>query len=301
MSSFTGEFAGLATAICWTATAMSFQVASRRIGSVSVNLIRLVLAFVFYVAYTKIFLNQWLPFDAPLKSWIYLSISGVIGFVLGDFFLFKSYEYISSKISMLVMTLAPPVAALLGWILLGETFTLLNILGMSLVLGGVSIVVMKKEKNISGKKKYKYPTKGILFALLGAIGQGVGAVFSKIGMGEYDPFASSQIRVITGIIGFSIMITVMKRWKMVGTGIKDKTASKALVVGSFFGPFLGVSLGMVAFKFTSLGIASTLMATVPVFILLPSHIILKEKLTLNEVIGAFLAVAGIGIFFVNIA
>ena len=299
MTNFTGEFAGLATAVCWTATAMSFQVASRRIGSVAVNLIRLVLAFLFYVVYSKIFLGQWLPLDAPLNAWIYLSISGLIGFVLGDFFLFKSYEFVSSKISMLIMTLAPPVAALLGWIMLGEKFSWMNSLGMMLVLGGVSLVVLKKD-NDNGKRTMRYPLKGIFFALLGAIGQGVGAVFSKKGMGDYDPFASSQIRVITGIIGFAVMISLMKKWGSVRVGLKDKKASRALLIGSFFGPFLGVSLGMVAFKFTTLGIASTLMATVPVFILLPSHLVLKEKLTLNEVIGAFVAVAGIAVFFMKV-
>ncbi|MDA3881015.1 MAG: DMT family transporter [Prolixibacteraceae bacterium] len=294
---YTGEVAGLATAICWTATAMSFQVATRRIGSVSVNLIRLVFAFLFYVIYTRVFMGQWLPFDAPLKAWVYLSISGLIGFVLGDFFLFKSYEFVSSKISMLIMTMAPPIAAALGWVMMGESFSAINILGMLLVIAGVSLVILKKDVE-NGIKKSRYPLKGILFAFGGAVGQGVGAVFSKIGMGQYDAFASSQIRVITGIVGFAIMITLMGRWKGVAKGLSDKKALKALTVGSFFGPFLGVSLGMIAFKFTSVGIASTLMATVPVFILLPSHLILKEKLTLNEVLGALIAVSGITIFFV---
>lgn len=295
--SYTGEIAGLATAICWTATAMSFQVASRRIGSVSVNLIRLVFAFVFYLVYSKIVLNQWLPFDAPAEAWFYLSISGLIGFVFGDFFLFKSYEYVSSKISMLIMTLAPPVAAILGWFMMGEKFTIMNTIGMLLVLSGVAIVVFKKDKQ-SSNNKLKYSLKGIIFAFGGAIGQGVGAVFSKKGMGSYDPFASSQIRVITGIIGFLILITLMKKWGDLNSGLKDKKASVALIIGSFLGPFLGVSLGMVAFKYSSVGVASTLMATVPVFILLPSHILLKEKLALREVVGAVVAVVGIALFFI---
>lgn len=296
---YTGEIAGLATALCWTATAMSFQFASRRIGSVSVNLIRLVFAFVFYLFYCKFFLGHWLPLDAPLKAWIYLSISGLIGFVIGDFFLFKSYEFISSKISMLIMTLAPAVAALLGWFMMAEPFTWLNGFGMFLVLGGVSLVILKKDSE-NGKKQMRYPLKGILFAFGGAVGQGVGAVFSKIGMGNYDPFASSQIRVITGMAGFIIMISVLRRWKNLAQGFTDRKVSRALVLGSFFGPFLGVSLGMVAFKHTSLGIASTLMATVPVFILLPSHLLFKEKLTINEIFGALVAVAGIVVFFLKV-
>jgi drug/metabolite transporter (DMT)-like permease len=297
--SYTGEIAGLATALCWTATAMSFQFASRRIGSVSVNLIRLVFAFVFYLLYSKFFLGHWLPLDAPFKAWIYLSISGLIGFVIGDFFLFKSYEYISSKISMLIMTLAPPVAALLGWFMMAEPFTWMNGLGMILVLGGVSLVILKKDRE-NGKKQMRYPLKGILFAIGGAVGQGVGAVFSKIGMGNYDPFGSAQIRVITGVAGFIIMVSVLGRWKNLAQGFTDRKVSRALVIGSFFGPFLGVSLGMVAFKHTSLGIASTLMATVPVFILLPSVILFKEKLTVNEVLGALIAVVGIVVFFLKI-
>jgi drug/metabolite transporter (DMT)-like permease len=194
------------------------------------------------------------------------------------------------------MTLAPPIAAILGWFMMGEVFTLMNSLGMLLVLGGIAMVVMRRDIE-NGKRRMRYPLKGILFAFGGAVGQGVGAVFSKIGMGNYDPFAASQIRVITGIVGFALLITFMKRWKVLYAGISDRKASHALLIGSFFGPFLGVSLGMVAFKFTTVGIASTLMATVPVFILLPSHLIMKEKLTTSELIGAVIAVAGIALFF----
>jgi uncharacterized membrane protein len=122
-------------------------------------------------------------------------------------------NYISSKISMLIMTLAPPVAAILGWFMLGERFSLMNALGMFLVIFGVSLVIMPRRMSRTALNPVVIRLKAWFFAFLGAIGQGVGAVFSKIGMGDYDPFASSQIRVITGIFGFAIMISVMKRWK----------------------------------------------------------------------------------------
>jgi len=42
-----GEFAALLTAMFWTVTALAFEAASRRIGSMAVNLLRLVIGFAF--------------------------------------------------------------------------------------------------------------------------------------------------------------------------------------------------------------------------------------------------------------
>jgi drug/metabolite transporter (DMT)-like permease len=117
-------------------------------------------------------------------------------------------------------------------------------------------------------------------------------------MGNYDPFASSQIRTITGIIGFALIISLTKNWRTVKASILHQKALYPLLVGSFFGPFLGVSLSLLAFQHTKVGIASTLIATVPVFILLPSVIFLGEKLNWKEVIGSFMAVGGMFVFFI---
>lgn len=293
-----GEIAGILTAICWTATALAFQIATRRVGSLVVNITRLIIAMLMYMVYSKFMRGLWLPSDATPEAWKWLSLSGLIGFVLGDLCLFKSYAYLSARVSMLIMSLAPPIAALFGWFILGEQFTWFNSLGMFLVLAGISLVILNRDKSVESKKSLKYPLKGILLALGGAIGQGIGAVVSKLGMGQYDPFASSQIRVVTGILGFALIILWARRWKQVGAAFTSQAAMKPLLIGSFFGPFLGVSLSMVALQHTSAGIASTLIATVPVFILLPSVIWFGEKLDWREVAGAFLAVAGIGIFFI---
>jgi len=296
---YIGEIAGIATAMFWTVTSMAFQVATRKVGSLNVNIIRLFMAFIFYVLYMRMSRGLWLPTDASPEAWKWLGISGLIGFVLGDFFLFQSYAFVSARISMLMMSLAPPVAALLGYIILGERFTLLNTVGLLLVLTGIAMVILNRGDKSENNRRFKYPVKGILLAFGGAVGQGSGAVLSKFGMASYDAFSASQIRVIAGVLGFSLIFTITRRWKGVFSTIKNVNAMKPILIGAFFGPFIGVGLSMVALQHTSAGIASTLMATVPVFILLPSVLFFGEKLTWREVVGAFITVGGIAVFFIR--
>src|SRR5512133_465635 len=119
-----GELAALATACFWTVTALSFEFASKRVGSLAVNMIRLTFAFVLLAILTFITRGMFLPLDATPHAWIWLSLSGLIGLVLGDYFLFKAYNVLSSRIAMLFMTLVPPMTAFIGWLLLGETMSL---------------------------------------------------------------------------------------------------------------------------------------------------------------------------------
>ena len=292
-----GEIAGILTAICWTASALYFSLATRRAGSLAVNITRLVFAMGMFLIWSKIVRGHWTPSDATPEAWKWLSISGLVGFVAGDYCLFKSYSYQSAKLSMLIMSLAPPFAALAGALILNERLSWLHGLGMVFVLSGIAIVILKQPESEINKSRLNFPAKGLLLALGGAVGQGVGAVFSKLGMGNYDPFASSQIRVVAGILGFLIIITLVGEWRSICFSLKNSKAMAPLLIGSFFGPFLGVSLSLFAFQHTSVGIASTLMATVPLFILIPSVLVFHEKLNWKEVAGAFLAVAGMVIFF----
>ena len=141
-----GEITGILTAICWTVSALTFSVATRRAGSLTVNLFRLLFAMIMYMAWSKVMRGLWLPTDATPEAWKWLSVSGLIGFVLGDYFLFTSYSYQSAKVSMLIMSLAPPIATIFGVIVLHESFTWLNLLGMVLVLSGIAIVILKREE-----------------------------------------------------------------------------------------------------------------------------------------------------------
>ncbi len=292
-----GEFAALLVAIFWTVTALAFESATNRVGSMAVNLIRLVIGMAFLSILTLIIRGHLLPVDASRENWIWLSISGVIGFVLGDYFLFKSYPIVGSWFAMLMMTLAPPTAAIFGFFILGERMGSLAIFGMLLTLSGIGLTVFSKKAK-GEKRSFNKPLKGILYAFIGALGQGLGIVFSKLGMGDYDAFASTQIRIITGIIGFAIVVSLSGRWSNIIKALKDAKGMIGITTGSFFGPVLGVSFSLIAIKHTQTGIASTIMALVPILIIPPSILLFKHKITVREMIGVVLGVGGVVLFFI---
>jgi drug/metabolite transporter (DMT)-like permease len=291
-----GEIAALATAFCWTITALAFETASRKVGSVAVNIIRLVMAVLLLGAFSWFRRGMFLPMDANADMWFWLILSGLVGFVIGDLFLFEAFILIGSRLSMLIMTLVPPITAALGWLMMGEQLSWLNIIGMSMTLSGIALVIFQKH---SGKNsRLKYPLKGLFFAFLGAVGQATGYVLSKFGMGNYDPFAATQIRVIAGIFGFAILISFFRRWGAVNNAVRQKNPMLLILLGATFGPFLGVSFSLLAAQNTSTGIAATIMAITPILIIPPTLIFYKQAVSWKEIIGAIISVAGVSLFFI---
>lgn len=292
-----GELAALFTALCWTITALAFETASRRVGSVAVNILRLVMALVLLGVFSYFRRGMFLPIDASAYTWFWLALSGLVGFVIGDLFLFKAFTVIGSRMSMLIMTLVPPIAALTGWLLMGEMLSWLNLVGMAMTISGIALVILHKHKE--GKKNLeKIPLKGLLFAVGGAAGQAVGLVLSKYGMGNYDPFAATQIRVMAGIAGFAIIISFFRRWLAVKNATRDNKALLLMLVGATFGPFLGVSSSLIAVQNTATGIASTIMAITPILIIPPTLIFFKQQVTWKELAGAVISVCGVALFFI---
>lgn len=302
MGNYFGEIAALLTAVFWTVTSMSFESAGKKVGSLAVNLIRLVVAFALYSIFSWFTRGTIFPFDAGAERILWLALSGLVGFVIGDLLLFQAFVVVGARISMLIMALTPPITALMGWLLLDEILSPMNWVGMIVTMTGISIVILKRETSTDPENKRKkikaaYSIPGILLAFGGAIGQGVGLVLSKKGMGDFDAFASAQIRVLTGIIGFAILFIFMKRYGRVWAALKNRSAMKRIYLGSFFGPFLGVSFSLLAVQHTQAGIAATIMAIVPVLIIPPAIILFKEKVNWKEIIGAVIAVGGVAIFF----
>jgi drug/metabolite transporter (DMT)-like permease len=295
-----GAMAALGTAFAWTFTAIAFEYAGKRIGSLLLNFLRLVVGFLFLGLYGLIARGSFVPLDATLEAWLWLGASGIVGFVLGDLFLFQAFIDIGSRLSMLVYATAPIFTSILGFAAFGESLSPLGFVGMALTMAGIAFVVLGKGTGAAAPKA-KHRTRGILLALLATLGQAGGLVLGKlgagVGLGAMDPFAGTQVRVIAGVLGFAVVLSFARSWGALPSSLRDGKAVASLSLGAFLGPFLGVSLSLLAVQSGNTGIASAIMSIVPVLIIAPSAIFFKERVTLREIIGSVVAVGGIFALF----
>ena len=351
---FIGETIALGVAVSWTATALFAEVASKRMGSLPLNTLRMTMSL------ALLFVTLWLTMGMPYpryadgQTWLWLLLSGVVGYVIGDYCLMQGYIYIGSRFGQLFMTLSAPTAALTGRLLLGEQMRPLAIIGMVVTLAGIAMSILSKrssrsqgvvgradgipqgvQDNTLGTKKAiksitlstTIPKRGIFFAAMAGICQGFGLVLSKIGLEHYDaaiaaagvaqeavptgavlplplflsvPFAATMIRATMGLVGFFALLALFnKDWKAkLSHAAHDRTALWCLLGATVFGPFVGVSASLLATQYTSTGIAQTLFALTPVLIIAPAALLFHQRVTVREVIGAVISVAGVCLFFI---
>lgn len=307
---YLGEIISLAVAVSWTVTALFAEVASKRIGSLQFNVVRMFLSIVMLGLTLWCFTGSPVPLYANGDAWLWLSLSGFVGYLLGDYCLFNSYILIGSRFGQLFMTLAPIAAAFSAWAILGERMSFQAVVGMLVTISGIGLSVLNKG---GGKHRLslKLPLKGVLFGIGAGIGQGVGLVLSKVGMNHYVqlipageemvadlmPFASTMIRAITGFVGFFLVMIFQKKHSTMSVALRNRKGMNAALWATFAGPFIGVSLSLMAVQYTEAGIASTLMALTPIFILWPSSFFFGQKVTAKEIAGAVISVVGVSLFF----
>ncbi len=292
-----GEVAAFGTAVCWTLSALFFEQGTKRIGVLGVNFYKVVFAFVFLACSAWLLRGMPLPLDASPETWLYLSVSGVIGFVITDIFLFTAYKTIGSRMSTLFLAISPAFTAILGFIFLHEVLAPKSLVAMGLVGTGIVIAVLSRERIKSGLAAKRADARGYVFAFLSSIGQSVGMIFTKQGVKNYDAISGTQIRVMSAIIGFAIVSLVFDKGKSLSESPRDKKGMKFTFIGSIFGPFLGVALSLFAMQHTETGIVSTLIGLTPILIIPPAILVLKQKVKPMEIVGAVIAVTGSALFF----
>ena len=308
---YLGEISALITAISFAFTATLFTFGGRLVGSGVVNRTRLLFGMGMLLLTHWVTLGTLLPTTAP-ERWLWLSLSGVIGLSLGDAFLFQAFIWIGARLSMLLMSLAPVLAALLAWIILGETLTVGQITGILLTIGGIAWVIAEQNGNrnptprggrtvpptTTGPERHNYKI-GILFGIGAATGQALGLILSKLGLvGDFSALSGNVIRMLAATTAIWIYTLLRHQGKETTRQLSAHPRAILFIIGgSIFGPLIGVSFSLLAVQQTEVGIASTLIALTPIFMLPVGAVVFKEKFSWQAVAGTVAALVGVAMLF----
>ena len=307
---YIGELISLVVSVLWTISALASEVGSKHLGVYVLNVWRLGLSLLFAGLLLWVTMGAPSPVYAGGEAWIWLLLSGVVGYFFGDYCLFSSYLVIGSRFGMLFMTLAPMFTAFFAWLMLGQQLSWKALLAMVVTLSGIAITVF--HRGGGHKVSLSLPLKGVLFGLGAALGQGAGLVMSMIGLNHYRadvpsdmlpqmetwlPFAANMIRCLAGTLCFTVCLLWRGEMHLMAESRHDHKGLLAMLCAVFVGPFFGVSLSLMAVQYTAAGIASTLMALTPIMILLPSKWLFHQPITWKAVAGAVISCIGVSLFF----
>ncbi len=304
---YLGELISIGVAFSWTATALLSEFGSKRMGNLTLNVMRMGIALIFSLVLFWVMTGSPLPAHASSEAYMWMLLSGIVGYVIGDFCLFQCYIIIGSKFGQLFMTLAPIAAAVTAWAALGQQMRAQGIVAMVVTLAGIAITVLGRDDQ--HRVSLKLPLNGVLFAIGAAVCQGVGLVLSKIGMNHYEasmtaptqpwllPFFANFFRCVAGIAGFLLLMAFREGYASLRRNLTDRVSMTAAVATTIFGPFVGVGCSLMAVQYTGAGIASTLMALTPIIIILPAYWLFRQPITAKSVLGAVISCIGVSLFF----
>ena len=293
-----GEFAALGTSVLWALSYVQFTIAVRAIGPSRLNRLRLSVALVcLFIAHTIVYRSP-VPLDAAATRWGWLILSGVFGFAISDAFLFSALLHLGAHRTSLLMALIPVVSALLAWGLFDERLTWLQIAAACITVAGIALVVSARRFTNRDSGPMGRSLVGVLFALGAVASQSLRYILSKQGMsGGYPVLSTNVIQILAATIAVWIPASVSGTWRTSLSAPFGRRGAITTIGGAVTGPFLGVTLSLVALAQAPVGIASTLMALVPVFLLPFSRFVLKEPVGLRAVAGTLLAVGGVAVLF----
>jgi len=292
-----GELAALGTALCWSFTYVFFTLAVREIGPAALNRLRLAVALLLLVSAHLVVYHTPLPLHAEAIRWGWLTLSGIIGFAVADALLFRALYYLGAHRSSLMMALVPVMSAFLAWGIFAEILSLLQISAIFVTLAGILLVLWRKQVEDSSHVAKRYLL-GLLFALGAALAQSMRYILSKQGLGGgFSVISTNLMQILAATVAVWLWALVRGQVRDTINAFCSRRARWTVIGGAFTGPFLGVTLSLVALGNAQVGVASTLMALTPAFLLPVSALVFKEPIRSRAVYGTLLAMAGVALLF----
>lgn len=305
-----GQLAALGTSVLWSIAPIFFTEAGRLIGSFRANHIRLLQATCLYLLALPFVTGHLFPPGISSSQLFWLVLSGLVGLVLGDSWGFKALVMIGPRLTTLLRSTTPIMTTIIAWFMLDEQLKAIDLLGIALTVGGVAWVISERQFAAQAARPLAadHPDagslfKGVLLGLGAAAGQAAGLVMSKHAMLDFestlDAMPSSFVRIVSAMLMLWIFTGLRGRLPDVVRTFRDRKAMLFALGGAVTGPFVAVTLSLVAVKYLDAGIAATLASMAPILVIPIVVVAYKERVSLRAIFGALLAFFGVALLFVG--
>ncbi|PZD71389.1 hypothetical protein C1752_06668 [Acaryochloris thomasi RCC1774] len=286
----TGELAALSAAFLWALASVVY--ARIQASPLAINLGKGIVA-IALLTLTLIFQGGLAP-DLPSHSLLLLLLSGAIGIGFGDSVYLAALRALGARRTLLFEALAPPLAAVLALLFLNEELSSWAWLGMSLTIAGVTWVISERSSQLQEQGRDR--RWGIVYALLASMAQASGAVLSRAALVDtpLSPTWGAFLRLCSGV--FVLVLWGLGQGKLRSwvLELRSQHLLRQLCLAAFGGTYLGIWLQQISLKYAEAGIAQTLTATSPLFVL-PIAIWLGERVSIRAWLGAATAVTGVAL------
>jgi drug/metabolite transporter (DMT)-like permease len=226
------------------------------------------------------------------SDFFYLALSGLIGISVGDSLFFKALQHIGAHLLVLLFMVGQILTALLAMVFLHEMPTAAVWTGIVLIATGVGVILWSKLTEDGPPTNVR----GIILGLLSVLCMSGSVIIAKKGLGTDDSgIQATFVRMGTACVGMAIYGAFTAQLGTWAVAFRDvKLAGKFLAAVAVI-TFGGFWLSLYAIKQMDVAIANTLISTEPIFVLPLAAIFLKEKITAASILGATVALAGVGV------
>jgi drug/metabolite transporter (DMT)-like permease len=294
--------AALLTTAFFATTAVFARRAALVLGSTAANFWRLLLAAVLLGAWTLLFGHGF----GVAFGWFF--VSGLVGFGLGGLLMFHALPRAGANLANLTVQCGSAVVALVvEWTWLGTSLSGERLVCIAVILGGVILGLAPRSFPQFSARQLAI---GAGFAVLSAVGQGVGQVLSRKafkaagGLSQVDPGTATFERALAGLLIAAAALLVV--WVITRFGTANgrpvenrqakienaRAAAPWVLLNTLTGPVLGVSCLQWALSQAHAGLVQSIVATAPLLTAPLAWKLGEDLPRARYFAGAVLAIAG---------
>lgn len=283
-----GEILALTTAVVWAVAVVLFKKSGESVHPIALNLFKNVLAAALLLP-TLHFVNVSLFWPAHARDYLLLLLSGALGIGIADTLFFMSLNILGAGLSAIVDCLYSPMVIAFSFVFLGERLTLLQGVGVLLILSAVLGVT-------SGKWVVEIPRKdllrGSLLAFAALFFMAAGIVMAKPILERSPLIWTTEWRLLGGIVTLLVVLLVHRDRRRIMSTLTTSRNWGYTISGSWVGAYLAMILWLGGMKFTQASTASALNQTSNIFLFIFAALFLREPVTRARIVGIVIGVAG---------